>query len=278
MSIIQAIILGLVQGITELLPISSSAHLILIPKFFGWREHSLAFDTTLHLGTAFALLIYFRKEILEIVKSLFSDFFKERLSFKNYSQSSWLGIKILIGSIPAGIIGVLFGNVIENSFRGVTSVIVFILLGSLLMLIADVFSKSTVSDVNEVSTKKSFIVGLFQSLALFSGVSRSGSTISGGMLLGLRRDVAAKVSFLLSIPIVLLAGISQGISSFDSLSLVTPLVLFFGFICSFLSGLVAIKFLMGFLGKNKLTVFIIYRLVLVFLYFYFLEFKKSGVF
>jgi undecaprenyl-diphosphatase len=263
MSIVQAIILGLVQGITELLPISSSTHLILIPKFFGWEPHSLAFDTTLHLGTAFALIIYFRKEIFEIVVGFTNDLLKFGFNFKNYSQQGLLGIKILIGSIPAGIIGFMFGDVIENSFRGVGSVIIFLLFGSLLMLAADIFSKPVVNNIEGVSTKKSFIVGLFQSFALFSGISRSGSTISGGMLLGLRRDLAAKVSFLLSIPVVLLAGISQGVSSFGNLSLISPLVLFFGFICSFLSGLIAIKFLMGFLGKNKLTVFIVYRLILV---------------
>jgi undecaprenyl-diphosphatase len=260
MSIVQAIILGLVQGITELLPISSSTHLILIPKFFGWEPHSLAFDTTLHLGTAFALINYFRKEIFEIVVGFTNDLLKFGFNFKNYSQQGLLGIKILIGSIPAGIIGFMFGDVIENSFRGVGSVIIFLLFGSLLMLAADIFSKPVVNNIEGVSTKKSFIVGLFQSFALFSGISRS----------GLRRDLAAKVSFLLSIPVVLLAGISQGVSSFGNLSLISPLVLFFGFICSFLSGLIAIKFLMGFLGKNKLTVFIAYRLVLVLFIFLFL--------
>lgn len=263
MSIFQALILGVVQGITELLPISSSAHLILVPKLFGWSEHSLVFDTTLHLGTAFALLVYFRKEIYSIIKSLFSDLFHLGFNLKKYSQSGWLGIKILIGSIPTGVIGFLFGDTIGNYFRGVGSVLVFLVIGSLLMLMADIFSRPAIENIPDVNSKKSFWIGLFQSLALFSGISRSGSTISGGMLLGLRRDLAAKLSFLLSVPIVLSAGIFQGVSSFDSLSSTPPLALFLGFMCSLLSGLVAIKFLMGFLGKHKLTGFIVYRLVLV---------------
>jgi undecaprenyl-diphosphatase len=264
-SIFQALVLGIIQGITELLPISSSAHLILAPKLFGWTEHSLVFDTTLHLGTACALLVYFRKEIVTVIKGLFSDLFQQGLNFGEYSQSGWLGIKILMGSVPAGVIGFLFRDHIENYFRGVGSVLAFLIIGSLLMLIADAFSKSTIENITGVSAGKSFIVGLFQSLALFSGVSRSGATISGGILLGLKRDLAAKFSFLLSIPIVLSAGIFQGISSFNEPPSIFPHILFSGFVCSFLSGLVAIKFLMGFLGKHKLTGFIVYRFALVLL-------------
>lgn len=263
MNIFQAIVLGIVQGITELLPISSSAHLIIIPELFGWEEHSLVFDTTLHLGTAAALIVYFRKDIWKIIKNLFFDFLHVKFKFEDYSKEGSLGIKILIGSIPAGIIGLLFNDFIENSFRGIESVLIFLLIGCLLMSLAEAFYKPVTEDVTAVTTKKTFIIGLFQSLALFSGVSRSGATISGGMFLGLKRDVAAKVSFLLSIPIVLSAGIFQGISSFDNLTTISTHVLLLGFFCSFLAGLLAIKFLMGFLGKNKLTGFVIYRIVLV---------------
>ncbi len=271
MSILQALILGVVQGITELLPISSSAHLILIPKLFGWPDHPLVFDTTLHLGTACALLFYFRKEMVAIAKSLFSDLFKLGFNFGKYSESGWLGIKILIGSVPAGVIGFLFGDKIEGAFRGVEFVLVFLIIGSLLMLVADVFSKTVIEKISDVSPKKNFFIGMFQSLALFSGVSRSGATISGGMLLGLKRDLAAKLTFLLSIPIVLSAGIFEGLHSFKSFSSISPLALFLGFICSLLSGLVAIRFLMGFLGKHKLTGFIIYRFALVILMMIFLR-------
>jgi undecaprenyl-diphosphatase len=264
-SVLQVLVLAVAQGVTELLPISSSAHLILIPKLFGWSEHPLVFDTTLHLGTAFALLIYFRKEIRAVIKNLISDLLREKLNFGKYSESGWLGIKILIGSFPAGIIGLLFGGVIENQFRGVGSVLAFLIIGSLLMLVADVYSKPVTENISEVSPKKNFLIGIFQSLALFSGISRSGATISGGMLQGLKRDLAAKLSFLLSIPIVLSAGIFEGISSFGSLSSISPLTIFLGFMCSLLSGLLAVKFLMTFLGTHKLTGFIIYRLTLVLL-------------
>jgi undecaprenyl-diphosphatase len=263
MSIFQAFILGIVQGITELLPISSSAHLILIPNFFGWEKHSLVFDTTLHLATACALIVYFRKEILGIIKALFSDVFRFKFNVKKYSKNGLLGIVILVGSIPAGILAVLLGDKIEMLFRGTGSVVLFLTLGSLLMIFADMFFSAKIKNIGDIKFGKSFVIGLFQSLALFSGVSRSGATISGGMLLGLERSLAARFSFLLSIPIILSAGIFQAFSSAGQLESVPLASILTGFLSSFIFGLLAIKFLMGFLGKHKLTGFIIYRLVLV---------------
>lgn len=263
MNLFQAVILGIVQGITELLPISSSAHLILVPHLFGWQEHTLVFDTTLHLGTALALLVYFRKEIYVIVKEFLLDLAGKGLSFAKYSAEGLLGVKILAGSIPAGILGLVFGDILESTLRGIGSVTVFLFVGSLLMILAEKFGKPVIQKIEEVSMKKSFVIGLFQSLALMSGISRSGSTISGAMLLGVKRDQAAKFSFLLSIPIVLSAGIFQGISSAGDLWSISPVVMLAGFLTSFLSGILAIKFLMGFLAKHKLNVFIGYRLALV---------------
>ena len=129
MPLIKALVLGIFQGLTEFLPISSSAHLIIFPEILGWEEHSLSFDTTLHLGTLTALLVVFRKDIVLIIKSLFSDIKKHKKSFNHYSSNSWLAFKILVASIPAGLIGLLFEDILENKFRGIGFVIIFLLIG-----------------------------------------------------------------------------------------------------------------------------------------------------
>jgi undecaprenyl-diphosphatase len=263
MNILHALILGIVQGVTELLPISSSAHLILVPRFLNWQTNSLAFDTTLHLGTALALTVYFFKDIVSIARGFFTDLSRQKFNINKYSKEGLLGVGIMIGSLPAGLLGILLGNFLEERFRGVGSVLAFLIVGSVLMIFAEVFSKPKIKNIKEINAPKSFFIGLFQSLALFSGVSRSGATISGGMLLGLERSLAAKYSFLLSIPIVIGAGVFEAIKSFGQLSSLSAASILVGFLASFLSGLLAIRFLMGFLGKHKLTGFIVYRVVLI---------------
>ena len=121
MSIIQSVILGIVQGVTEFLPISSTAHLIIFPKLLGWEEQKLVFDTTLHLATALALIVHFWKDIFSIINSLFRDISKHGKKIKHYSSESMMGLKVIIGSIPAGVIGLLFGDFIEKTFRSVSS-------------------------------------------------------------------------------------------------------------------------------------------------------------
>jgi undecaprenyl-diphosphatase len=259
MTIFQAIILGIVQGLTEFLPISSSGHLIIFPDLLGWAEQPLLFDTTMHLATALALILYFWKDLWKIATGILSDFFKNSLFFKNYSKEGILGLAIIAGVIPAGIIGLLFEDVIENTFRGVPWVIVFLILGSVLMGMAERFSKVS---VEVTSVKRGFIVGLFQSLALLPGFSRSGSTISGGMLFGLNREQAAKFSFLLSIPIVLMAGLYQLVSSPGDLSQVSFVAITAGFTSSFLTGVIAINFLLKFVKTHTLYTFVIYRVLL----------------
>jgi len=259
MSILQSLVLGIVQGLTEFLPISSSGHLILIPHLFGWSDHSIAFGTTLHLGTVGALLVYFWEDLWGIVSSFKKDFLGKRLNFKKYSETSWLGLKILIGCVPAGILGILFSGVFEGVFRGVNPVVVFLILGSLLMLLAELLKV----EKGDLSLGKSFVVGIFQSLALFPGVSRSGATISGGMLMGMSREAAAKFSFLLSIPIVIMAGVFELVSSSQIFHTISVADFLIGFFASFLTGMFAIKFMLGFLKTHKLYIFIVYRLVLV---------------
>jgi undecaprenyl-diphosphatase len=262
MSFFQALILGIVQGLTEFLPISSSGHLVILPELFGWEGHSLVFDTTLHLGTALALIVYFWKDLVEISQGFLGDFFKKGLNYKAYSEKGFFCAKILVGSIPAGVIGFLFEDFFEIYFREVRTVAGFLLVGSVLMFLAEKLGNRK---KEKVSLAGSFVVGLFQSLALFPGVSRSGATISGGMFFGLKREEAARFSFLLSVPIVVVAGLYKVLTSFYLVS-GSFAVLFVGFLTSFVIGMVAIRFLLGFLGNNSLKPFIVYRVLMVVLF------------
>ena len=247
MDIIQALTLGIVQGLTEFLPVSSSGHLILLPSIFGWEVQSLAFDTVLHLGTVGALIIYFWKDLVQVIW-----------------DKKMLGL-LVIGSIPAAALGFLLGDFLEVQFRSAQFVALFLLVGSLLMFVAErvykkVWHSERVETPESLSYTKGFVIGLFQSLALLSGVSRSGSTMSGGMLLGLTREAAARFSFILSIPVVVGAGLFKVVESYQELSL--DLSLLAGFLASFLVGMLAISYLLKFLKSNTLSVFILYRVLL----------------
>lgn len=241
MNPIKAVLLGVLQGATEFLPISSSGHLVIMPKLLGWESQPLVFDTTLHLGTGLAILAYFWKDLWGYLK-------KDRRYL----------ITILIGSLPAGILGFLFNDKFEYYFREPFWVALFLILGSVLIYFAQKISDKK----DKVDDKDSFLIGIFQALALFPGVSRSGATISGGMILGFTREYAARFSFLLSIPIVFGAGIFQLSDSLDQVSSMSVLSILLGFAASFVSGLFFISFMLKFLKKHSLNIFVFYRLVL----------------
>lgn len=262
MNPIQALVLGIIQGITEFLPVSSSGHLAVLPNFLNWPQQPLVFDTTVHLGTALALLIVFRKDIYKIISSVLKDFFLNRFTFNNYSEESKLGYKIFISSIPAGLVGYFFRGFFENDARGPLFIAGFLLFGSLLMSIAEQVQKKRLLSKDELTTKQSFVVGIFQALALFPGVSRSGSTISGGMVMGLNREYATKFSFLLSVPIVFAAGLFEVKDSAFSMSALGLEPLVIGFLASFGTAIFAIRFLLKFVKSKSLYPFILYRLAL----------------
>ena len=267
MNLFHAIVLGVVQGLTEFLPISSSGHLIVFPHVFGWIQQPLAFDTTLHLGTAAALVVYFFKDLLKIVSGFVRDIWNFEDEFSKFSHGGKLGLYILLGSVPAGVIGFLFNDKIESVFRTVEYVVLFLILGSALMLFAERLGKWKKN--KKVGYLESLVIGLFQSLALLPGISRSGSTISGGMLFGLNREEAARFSFLLSIPIVVLAGGFELKTSLPALQGITWQLMLAGFLSSFAVGLLTIKFLLDFLKEHDLWVFVVYRFLLaVFLLLY----------
>lgn len=252
MTILESVILGLIQGFTEFLPVSSSGHLIVVRELLGLSlEGSLQFDVLLHLATLLVIIFYFGGDIKRII----TDAFTQGLSIRS-SKMLWA---IIVGSIPAGIAGFVYGDKIEATFRSGESVAFALIAGSVLFFIADKLSRNK----GGIGVVKGFFIGIFQSLALIPGISRSGSTISGGLISGLSREESIKFAFLLGIPVMLGAGIKTlmdiSTSNFGDF-INTPTIL--GFFAAFFSGLWAVKFLVRYLSKNSFTPFIIYRVVL----------------
>ncbi len=248
-----AIILGLIQGFTEFLPISSSGHLILGRGFLNLPlEGSLSFDVFIHLATLLAIVTAFSGDIRRLVK----DFFTEGPS----SRSRKIVWAIIIGTIPAAIMGYFFGGMLEDIFRNPHYIAYALIAGSIVFFIADRIPKDA-SDSGGVTKLKGLFIGIFQTFALIPGVSRSGITISGGLFFGLSREEAIRFAFLLAIPVTLGAGLKTLLNASSSLSYSDPAI-WAGFIATFLSGLVAIRFLIKFLSRHSFNIFIAYRLVL----------------
>ena len=267
MEIIQSIILGIIQGITEFLPISSSGHLILIPNFFGWQDQGLAFDVALHWGTLIAVVVYFRKDWIEIFrKSIqYSVFSIQRKNTKysilntQYLKKDLLFI-IIIATIPGVIAGLLLNNYAETVFRNPLIISATLFFGAVLLFYADKVSiKKT--DLTNLTLQMGIIIGLFQALAIIPGVSRSGITITIALFLGLRRTDAAKFSFLLSTPIILGAGIKEFPSLLNGGLNINILI---GVLVSALSGYLAIKYMLKYLENRSYNIFVGYRLLLAF--------------
>jgi undecaprenyl-diphosphatase len=248
-------ILGLVQGLTEFLPVSSTGHLILAREVFGFStDHGLAIDAVLQLATATAVAVYFFKDILNLLR------LKDRQ----------LLYALIAGTIPAVILGLLLESEMATVFRSATLVAYALIAGSLVMLAAEFFSKR-IEQKKETGWVAGLVVGLFQSLALIPGMSRSGMTISGGLFMGLTREAAARFGFLLSVPIILGSGAKKLLElGFDgTLNAVGPDLLV-GTAIAFASGLLAIHVLLLFVRTQPLYVFIVYRVVLAALILYLL--------
>lgn len=261
MPILQSLILGFVQALTEFLPVSSSAHLVILPNLFGWNMQSLAFDLILHLGTLCALLFIFGKDFYTIVNSLLSDAKTYKVRVVKYSATSKFGLLIGLACIPAVSAGLLFGTYIENTFRNLTSIIIFLSLGTALLFVADYFSKKNAQS-SSLTSKNALTIGVFQILALFPGVSRSGSTISAGLLLRFSRLESARFSFMLSVPMVLAAASYEFLKNYESVIAYPPASLITGFLASFIGGIIVIRVLLKFLTHHSLKVFIVYRIIL----------------
>ncbi|MDR0910979.1 MAG: undecaprenyl-diphosphate phosphatase [Methanobrevibacter sp.] len=259
MDILGGIILGLIQGLTEFLPISSSAHLIFTHEFLGIAP-DLGFDVLLHLGTLFAVVAYYFKDIIAMIKAFFSsiiDLFKGRF-FKeikedNYKKLVWL---VIIGTIPIGIVGVLFESEVEAIFTSLWIPAIFLLVTGVLLYVSQRINVGN-KNIKELSLKETIIVGIGQALAIMPGLSRSGTTISTGLLVGLDKEFAAKLSFLLAIPAILGAVVVQikdiGVGFESNL---IPYIA--GFIIAIISGYLAISFLLKLIKERSLDIFAYY--------------------
>ena len=249
MTILQAIILGIVQGLTELLPISSSAHLFLIPWAFNWNIPEY-FDVALHFGTLLAIGIFFFKDWIQLIVGGYKQAVKKEESFEG--NMFWY---IVIATIPGGIIGFLLDYFADNLLTQPIVIAICLIVMGIILYVVDQKAKSE-TNYKDLNFKQTFIIGLSQSLAFIPGVSRSGITMTTGRLLGVKREATAKYSFMLSAPIVLAATI------FKCKDFVFNLPFFIGILASFLVGILVIKFLLEYLKKGSFKIFAIYRVII----------------
>ena len=247
MPIYQAAVLGIIQGLTEIFPVSSSGHLVLFPELLGWQPHSLSFDAALHLGTAIALLFYFGKSWIDLFLS------------RSYRKI----FLILLASVPVGLVGLLGVDFIEGNLRDL-QFISFALIGvAFLMITTEVFYKRFTTRKDEAGFVDILLIGFAQTLALIPGVSRSGITILTGMGRGLKREKSAHFSFMISLPIVFAAGFYQLFDVWKEGALASQWGSFaLGIAVSFVVGLLTIRFLLSILEKFSLIPFAIYRIAL----------------
>ncbi len=291
MEIVQSIILGLIQGVAEFLPISSSGHLILIPNLFNWRDQGLAFDVALHWGTLIAVLAYFWKDWMDIFKKSYLlksikyqvSSIKQIPNFKQISNNKFQNIQypisniqylksdllfiIIIATIPGIVAGLLLNNYAETVFRNPLLIAGTLSVGAILLFYSDkTGAKKT--GLKNLTLKMGIIIGLFQALAIIPGISRSGITITAALLFDFRRTDAARFSFLLSTPIILGAGIKEFPNLLNG---GLNINIFLGVLVSAISGYLAIKYMLKYLENKSYDIFVGYRIILaIAIIFYFL--------
>jgi undecaprenyl-diphosphatase len=257
MSTLEAIVLGLVQGLTEFLPISSSGHLRIVPAMLGWEDPGAGFTAVIQLGTMAAVLLYFRGDLWRIAAAWLRE---ARVPIRRASTDAKLGWFILLGTIPIAIFGYVFRHQIESGARSLYLIGSALILFSFVMLLAERVG-SRQRDLDEMNRNDGLFIGTAQALALIPGVSRSGATISAGLLRGFDRVAAARYSFLLSVPAVVLSGlfelrkIGEDGSAPAGATAVATLV-------AFVSGYLAIAWLLRYLGSHSLSIFVVYRIAL----------------
>ncbi|MEI6662691.1 MAG: undecaprenyl-diphosphate phosphatase [Actinomycetes bacterium] len=256
MSAVEAIVLGIVQGLTEFLPISSTAHVRIVPALLGWEDPGAAFTAVIQLGTMAAVVIYFRKDLWTIFKAWFASLSDVEVRKTHDAKMGWY---ILLGTLPVGIFGFIFKDQIETAARSLWVISIVMILFSLVMAAADSAAKRS-RTVEDLDRKDAAFIGLWQALALIPGVSRSGSTITAGLFRGLNEVAAARYSFLLSIPAVVASGLFElrkvGEGGGPGLPVTVIATLF-----AFVSGYAAISFLLRWLSTHNLRPFVIYRLI-----------------
>lgn len=254
MELYQAILLGLVQGFTEVLPISSSGHLVLFPWFLDFPDPGLSFSVALHMGTLTAIIAYFWVDVVAILKGLMRAIRKRQIK----ELDERLPFYLMLATIPGVVIGIALASLAEDAFRAPLLVAANTFIFGVVLLAAE--RKVGKKELKDYTPKSSFITGLYQAIAIVPGVSRSGITISGSMFQGFTRETAARFSFLISIPIIAGAGLIE-------LRKITPAdfsTTFFwaGFFSAVIASFISVKFLMGFVKNHKLNIFAYYRFAL----------------
>ena len=260
--IFQAVVMGVVQGLTEFLPISSSGHLIIVPYLFGWDDpflSSLAFSVMLHAGTLAALLVYFREDWLRLVPAGFAALRDRSFEGDPYRRLAWL---IAVATIPAIIAGLLFNDILEETVRQAGLVAVMLLIGAAILWLADRWGPR-LRQLDDLTFRGSLGIGLAQALALIPGVSRSGISISAALFAGLDREGAARFSFLMATPVTALAVVYEGFKLVrGDVSGVEVVPMVAGVVAAFVAGILAIAVLLRYVRTHSYGIFVAYRIVL----------------
>ena len=257
---IQALVMGLVQGLTEFLPISSSGHLILVPWLFGWKDQfidSVAFTVVLHMGTLLALLVYFWRDWLTLVPAGLASIRDRSFRGDDDRRMAWL---LAVATIPAILVGPLFDSAVEAAVRKPAEVAVMLCVGAAILWLAERWG-SKAREMGSLTFVNAVGIGVAQTIALVPGISRSGISISAGLFLGLKREAAARFSFLLATPVVAGAGVWEARKLLTHEAGVNPSaeLIVIGFVAAAISGLLAIHFMLEFLKRQPVTVFVVYR-------------------
>ena len=271
MTILQAIILGIVQGLTEFLPVSSSAHLVLLPYLAGWnldQGFAFVFDVLVQLGTLAAVIFYFRKDLLEIIKAWLQGI-KQRQLFAN--ENSRMGWYLILATIPAGLAGLLLKDKVEAAFSNPVITAVFLFFTAILLVGAEMYHRQveragTGKSLGKMTVADAVVVGIFQALSIFPGISRSGATISGGIFRKMDRRGAARFAFLMSIPIMLAAGVLgvKDLLDVPNVGQMAGLVLI-GFALAAVVGYLVIRWFISYLRGKSLLPFAAYCALLALL-------------
>jgi undecaprenyl-diphosphatase len=256
MDTIQVILLALIQGLTEFLPISSSAHLILPAQLLGWEDQGLSFDVAVHIGSLLAVIIYFRNEIAEMFVAWIKSIFKGQ-----HSENSKLAWWILLATIPAVVLGFAFKGIVETHLRGPGVIAITTVLFGLLLWVGDKMSRNELTEY-QTGWRKALMIGFAQALALIPGTSRSGITITAALMLGLNREAAARFSFLMSIPVIAGAALLMGKDIISGQEAVDYHAMGLGVIVSFVAAYTCIFFFLKLISRMGMTPFVLYRLTL----------------
>jgi undecaprenyl-diphosphatase len=256
MDFFQAIFLGIVQGITEFLPISSSAHLILTPAFFDWTDQGVGFDLSVHVGTLLAVVLYFRNDVFSIARDGLVSVARQKMI--GQGAMAWY---LVIGTIPAGLAGLALLDMINNELRAIEIIFATTLIFGLLLGVADWIPKRQ-RTLDQITWKDALLVGIAQAVAIIPGTSRSGITITAGLFLGMTREAASRFSFLLAIPITALAAGVKLLEVAMSGVAVDWSGFLIGGVTSFIMAITAIHFFLKWLNKVGMWPYVIYRIFL----------------